>query len=100
MTYPPGWKRIKSDPGTASAALLSRRHLFLGYLNLTPRQSNESLANWAHFRVRHNSEDGDRDVSTLAVGTDLRFRDGSGTCVRDAYTTSTGARYVEFACLV
>lgn len=100
MPYPPGWKRIESDHGTATAALFNPHHQFLGYLNLTPRQGNETLSNWARFRVEHNAEDNDRNVSTLAVGTALRFSTGRGTCVRDAYTTRTGSRYIELACLV
>ena len=30
----------------------------------------------------------------------LRFRTGTGSCVRDSYTTVNGAHYVEIACLV
>jgi hypothetical protein len=100
MAYPPSWKRIESDPGTATAALLSSQHRFLGYLNLTPRQGNETLTNWPRFRVEHNAEENDRDVRTLTVGTGLRFRTGRGSCVRDAYTTRTGPSYIELACLV
>jgi hypothetical protein len=100
IAYPPDWKRIESDPGTATAAVLSPQHRFLGYLNLTPRQGNETLTNWARFRVEHNAQENDRDVRTLAVGTGLRFRTGRGSCVRDAYTTRTGTSYIELACLV
>ncbi len=100
MPYPPGWRRIASDPGTASAALLDRRHRFLGYLNLTPRQGKETLADWPRFRPEHNASENERDVRTLAVGTGLRFSAGHGTCVRDAYTTTTDTRYIEIACLV
>lgn len=100
IAYPPGWTRIRSDPGTASAALLNARRQFLGYLNLTPRQGEESLANWARFRVDHNAEEGDRNVTTLAVRAGVRFRDGRGTCVIDKYRTPIGARYLELACLV
>jgi hypothetical protein len=100
MPYPPGWRRIESDRGTATAAFLNSHHQFLGYLNLTPRQSNETLTNWGRFRVEHNAAENDRSVSTLAVATGLRFRAARGTCVRDAYTTRTGTRYIELACLV
>jgi hypothetical protein len=50
--------------------------------------------------VHHNADEGDRNVRTLAVGTGLRFRSGRGSCVRDSYVTSSGAQYVELACLV
>jgi hypothetical protein len=100
MSYPPGWRRIAGDPGTVSVALFDRHHEFLGYLNLTPRQGSETLSNWTRFRVEHNSEEGDRDVHTQSAATALRFAKAHGSCVRDAYTGTTGVRYEEFACLV
>jgi hypothetical protein len=100
MPYPPGWRRISGDAGTATAVLFDRDHRFLGYLNITPRQSNETLANWGRFRVEHNSEEHDRGITTLAAASELRFRTGRGACIRDAYTTSAGTRYIELACLV
>jgi hypothetical protein len=78
----------------------NREHEFLGYLNLTPRQGDENLGNWASFRVGHNAQEGDRGVTRLASAGGLRFRTGPGSCVRDSYTTSTGAHFIELACLV
>lgn len=100
LPYPPGWRRIKSDPGTASAATFDGADRFAGYLNLTPRQGRETLATWSHFRVDHNMDEHQRDITTLATATALRFRTGHGSCVRDSYTTATGSRYIELACLV
>jgi hypothetical protein len=100
LAYPSTWVALRSDAGTRSAALLDRRHRFLAYLNATPRQATESLADWAAFRVAHNREEGDRGVRLLATGHDLPFRGGRGACVRDRYATSTGAQYVELACIV
>jgi hypothetical protein len=100
IRYPPGWERIKSDPGTVSVAALARDHRFIGYLNLTPRQGAETIGNWARFRVAHNADEHERDVTRLAAATGLRFGSARGSCVRDAYTTTTGARYIELACLV
>jgi hypothetical protein len=100
MAYPADWKPQHGDAGTATAALMGAGDQTLGYLNLTPRQGSETLADWSSFRVDHNAEEGDKDVKRLAVGTNLRFRDGRGTCVMDAYTTITHARYDEIACLV
>jgi hypothetical protein len=100
MAYPPGWARINSDRGTATAALLGPGQRYVGYLNLTPRQGAETLANWGRFRVEHNAEEGDKNVSTVAVATGRRLRGATGSCVQDAYTTATGARYVEIACFV
>ncbi len=99
LAYPPGWRLIQSDRGSASAALLDRG-LYVGYLNITPRQSNETLGDWGRFRVQHNAKEGDRQVVTLAVGSGLRFRRGSGSCVKDSYATVTRARFIELACLV
>jgi hypothetical protein len=100
MAYPPAWRRIVSDPGTATAALQDRERRFLGYLNVTPRQADEKLSNWAAFRVAHNADEGDTRVTTLAAATGVRFLSGRGSCVRDAYTTRSGNRFTEVACLV
>ncbi len=100
LAYPPGWHAIKGDRGSATAVLLEGQGRDLGYLNLTPRQDPETLADWTAFRPHHNAEEGERDVTTEGAATGLRFRTGHGACVQDAYTTSTGRRYVEIACLV
>ena len=100
LAYPPGWDRTHGDAGTATAALLGAGGRYLGYLNVTPRQGAEKLAGWASFRVAHNAEEGDRNVVRLADATGLRFLSGSGSCVKDSYTTTTRARYVEIACIV
>lgn len=100
LAYPPGWAKTASDPGTATAALLGAGGRYVGYLNVTPRQGAENLPGWASFRISHNAEEGDRDVVRLADATGLRFAGGSGSCVKDAYTTTIGARYIELACIV
>lgn len=100
MSYPARWTRIHSDPGTASVASFDHAHHFLAYLNITPQQGDETLANWARFRIDHNAEDEDHDVRLLEAGNALRFRDGPGACVKDRYTTTIGSRYVELACLI
>ncbi|TMM02984.1 MAG: hypothetical protein E6G05_08470 [Actinobacteria bacterium] len=100
VSYPPGWSRIHGDPGTATVALLGSGHQILGYLNVTPRQGPETLANFAHFRVDHNGDEGDHGITTLAATTKRRFGSGQTSCVQDSYATKTGARYVELACFV
>jgi hypothetical protein len=99
LAYPPGWTPIKTDPGTASVALLGGGERIDGYLNATPRQGTETLANWSRFRPQHNEGEGDRGVRLVAATTDGRFRSGRGACVIDTYTTSR-ASYREIACLV
>lgn len=100
MTYPRGWHLVHGDAGTATAVQLDARLHFLGYLNLTPRQANEQLATWPRFRVAHNGDEGDRDIMVVAQATGLRFRTGTGSCVEDDYTTTTGSQFREIACLV
>jgi hypothetical protein len=100
MYYPAGWQTSPGDKGTATAILLDTRQHIRGYLNLTPRQGAETLAGWAAFRVHHNTEEGDTDVRGEGSAQALRFRTGHGSCVRDRYTTVTGAHYIELACLV
>jgi hypothetical protein len=100
MSYPAGWRTIRSDPGTVSAALRSGSGEILGYLNATPQQGSETLDNWSSFRVDHNADEGDVEVTPVAAAKDLRFRAGTGTCVVDDYTSSTGHDYREIACIV
>jgi hypothetical protein len=100
LRYPAGWRRVAGDTGTATAVLQDAQHAFLGYLNLTPHQASENLRTWASFRTRHNTLEGDRGVQELAAATSVPFRDGHASCVRDAYTTSTGNRFIELSCLI
>jgi hypothetical protein len=71
-----------------------------GYLNITPQQGEETLANWASFRPAHNVEEGDSDLIPLASATGLHFRGGQGSCVKDRYATESAHHYVEVACIV
>jgi hypothetical protein len=99
LAYPPGWRPIKTDPGTASVALLGAGGRFDAYLNATPKQASETLANWSRFRQDHNRDEGDRSVRPVAAANHLSFRSGRGSCVIDSYRTSKDA-YREIACLV
>jgi hypothetical protein len=99
LAYPPGWRPIRTDPGTVSAALLGPHGRIRGYLNATPQSGAETLANWNRFRPAHNHEEGDRGVVTDATATDLPFRAATGSCVVDHYAT-VSARYREIACIV
>jgi hypothetical protein len=99
VAYPPGWRPIRTDPGTVSAALLGAHGRIRGYLNATPESGAETLANWSRFRPAHNREEGDRDLVTEAATTHVRFRAGIGSCVVDRYAT-VSARYREIACIV
>jgi hypothetical protein len=80
--------------------LLDAHRRIVGYLNLTPRQGNETQADWAGFRLSHNMKEGERNVQGEGTAHGVRFRGATGTCVRDSYTTASRAHYTELACLV
>jgi hypothetical protein len=99
LAYPPGWTAIKTDPGTASVALRGSGGRIDAYLNVTPKQGAETLANWSRFRPQKNRTEGARNVRLLSAMSDAHFRSARGSCVIDAYTTSV-TTYQEVACLV
>jgi len=100
FAYPRTWRPIRTDPGTASVALIGHGRSIRGYLNATPRQGTETLANWPSFRIQHlREEESSKDVRLIASAHGLRFRSGRGSCVIDSYRTSR-TRYREIACLV
>ena len=99
FAYPPGWRQIETDPGTASAAPAGPNGSLVGYLNATPQSGGESLANWSRFRVAHVAGEGAHDVRLAAAATGLRFRTGHGSCVIDSYSTDR-MRFREIACIV
>jgi hypothetical protein len=99
IAYPSTWSPIRTDPGTASVALIGHDGSIRGYLNATPQQGTETLANWPSFRIRHLREEHSTDVRLIASAQRLPFRSGQGSCVIDSYRTSR-ARYREIACLV
>ena len=99
LAYPGNWRSIQSDAGTRTAALRTGGGRIKGYLNATPRQGTETLANWSSFRVDHNRDEGDTNVKLVASATNLRFRGAHGSCVIDDYTSSSGHHYREIACI-
>jgi hypothetical protein len=99
LAYPSGWRSIRTDPGSFSAALLGPHGRIRGYLNATPKNGPETLANWSRFRVAHNADEGDRQVVRESSASGLRFRSGPGSCVVDRYATVI-TRYREIACIV
>jgi hypothetical protein len=99
LAYPHSWQAIDGDPGTASAALRVGGHI-VGYLNATPQGGAETTANWLRFRPAHNRAEGDEAVLPRAGMRGVRLRSGPGSCLIDDYTTATGARYRELACIV
>ena len=100
LAFPAHWRSIVSDPGTRSAATRTGSGRIAGYLNVTPRQGPETLANWSTFRVDHNRDEGDTNVRLVASASNLAFRRGHGSCVIDDYLSSSGHPYREIACIV
>jgi hypothetical protein len=99
VAYPPGWTAIKTDPGSASVALRGDGGRIDGYLNVTPKQGSETLANGSRFRPQKNRAEGARNLRLLAATGGAHFRSARGSCVIDAYATSV-TNYEEIACLV
>jgi hypothetical protein len=99
LPYPVSWRRVSGDNGSASAALFNANGTIRAYLNLTPAIGSETLADWTHFRVGHNADEGDRNVRVLSKQTNIPLDGGRGSCVTDQYTTTRTA-YRELACVV
>jgi hypothetical protein len=101
LSYPRLLRPIHGDPGTVTLGLNTRAGAVLVYLNVTPRQGDERLQSWTHFRVEHLGEEGQSAVRVDATSAILPFQGGQGRCVVDDYTSSVhNNRYREIACLV
>jgi hypothetical protein len=101
LSYPGSLRPMRSDPGTVSFGSTSPSGLVLVYLNVTPRQGDETLRDWPGFRASHLREEGQTAVRVDHVSPSLNFRGGHGRCVIDSYTTKVRAnRYREIACYV
>ena len=82
-------------------SLRSDKGLYVGYLNVTPRQGGERLHGWGAFRLNRNREEGDLHVTQVAAAEGLRFRHARGSCVIDDYLSRVGSHpYREIACIV
>jgi hypothetical protein len=100
LFYPPSWRPIPGDRGTVTAALRGGG-LYRGYLNVTPREGAEQLTGWAAFRIRRNTQDGDRRSRLVAQAENLNFGDARASCVIDDYLSRVGSHaYREVACIV
>lgn len=101
LSYPRTWNLIPGDKGTVSVSLRSHTGLYLGYLNVTPRQGAEQLHGWAAFRLDRNREEGDVHVTKVAAAEGLRFRNARGSCLIDDYLSRVGSHpYREIACII
>jgi hypothetical protein len=101
LSYPGSLRPEHSDPGTVTVGSTARSGEVLVYLNVTPKQGDETLRNWADFRMEHLREDGQSAVRLDGVSGPLNFRRGHGRCVIDNYTTDIHHNhYNEIACIV
>jgi hypothetical protein len=101
LSYPGSLRPEHGDAGTVTVGSTARSGQVLVYLNVTPRQGDETLANWTGFRLEHLREDGQYQVHLDGVSPALRFRGGPGRCVIDSYTTRFhNNHYDEIACIV
>lgn len=101
LAIPPEATPLQGDPGSVSAGVAAPDGDLLVYLNATPGQGEESLANWPRFRLDHLTGEHAASATMLSARTGMAFRGGSGSCVDDSYVTSVGAhRYREIACFV
>ncbi|HEV2244981.1 MAG TPA: hypothetical protein VGR98_28355, partial [Streptosporangiaceae bacterium] len=87
LFYPPTMHRVSGDSDAVSAARLGPDGQYLLYLNATPRQGQESLRNWASYRLRFLRSDDASRASLDAAAGNQAFRGGTGSCVIDHYVT-------------
>ncbi len=100
LSYPPSLSRMDGDRGTVSEGL-TRSGRVLVYLNVTPRQGDETLSGWAGFRLGHLTDDDASSARLDGAAEGLKFRGGPGSCVVDDYITKVRAHhYREIACFV
>jgi hypothetical protein len=101
LSYPGSLRPEHGDPGTVTVGSTARSGEVLVYLNVTPKQGDETLSNWTGFRLEHLREDGQSAVHLGGVSGPLNFRGGHGRCVMDNYTTDMHHNhYDEIACIV
>ena len=100
LFYPPSFTKIRSDSASVSAAQRDAAGRVALYVNATPKQLNETLANWVAFRIAHNRGESEA-VHLDGQASGLRFIAARGTCVTDDYRTRSKANhYREIACFV
>ena len=101
LFYPNSLRPMPGDHGTVTVGRDSRSGAVLVYLNVTPRQGDETLQDWPGFRLAHLRDDGTTWVHLDDVSPSLYFRGGQGRCVIDNYTTKIHSNhYQEIACFV
>lgn len=100
LWYPPSLAPLPADRTSVSAAERDKAGTVLVYLNSTPQQGAENLANWPQFRIEHDRAES-TDVHKEAAAIGLEFLNAVGSCVIDRYVTRVRVNhYREIACFV
>ena len=100
LSYPPMFRTVGSDPGSVSVAV-GQGPRYVAYLNITPRQGNERLQDFATFRINVLRDDDATHVHEEGAAQNLPFQGGVGSGVFDDYFTRVGHNhYREIAALV
>jgi hypothetical protein len=101
LSIPPLFHVVQGDANAVSAAQADSHGDYLAYVNATPKQGGESLANWASFRAEHLRDESAASVRSIAAAKNLPFRGGRGSCLIDLYVTRVKHHsYREIACYV
>ena len=101
LAFPPSMHPVPGDRGTVSAAEFGHSGGYLLYLNVTPKQGNETLSGWPEFRIDHVAEEEHTRPHLIGARHGVRFLGGTGSCVLDRYVTKVKANhYTEIACYV
>ncbi|WP_427132058.1 hypothetical protein [Pseudarthrobacter sp. S9] len=101
LPIPPDASPVDGDPGSVSAEMTAANGALQIYLNATPKQGEESQANWPQFRLDHLTGENAASATLLSNRAGMPFRGGTGSCVADSYVTRIDAhRYREIACLI
>jgi len=100
LSYPSSLESVRHDNASIAVGGRDRSGRIWVYLNVTPKQGDETLADWPAFRLQHDRGE------TNAVHEDARaygltFIGGMGSCVADHYLTRVVVHaYREIACFV
>jgi hypothetical protein len=101
LSYPGSLRPMPGDDGTVTVGSTAKSGQVLVYLNVTPKQGDETLRNWTDFRLEHLRDDGQTAVHLDSVSPSLHFRGGAGRCVTDHYMSKIDHNhYNEIACIV
>jgi hypothetical protein len=101
LSSPPGFRTVHGDPGTLNMALLNSAGTYLGYLNVTPHQGDETLQDWTTFRLTHLRDDDNVSVHEDAAAQSVQTGAAVRSCVVDDYVTTIGHHHFhEVSCYV